>query len=1031
MFAEESETFESLPNLSEDKEEAARQYKQLRECARETFQSFLRNLNSQSLRSIENTFDDNDGELDISTFMEMCPSVFPKLDFPEFPFDEEKDFIVQLAGKMLFEDVDVDMSGGADWGEFVNFVCAVDETIRIQAEEGSAQVFDFEESSVSLPYRPQITKCGFDKLFHWPEASVENVVIFEEGQTGFYLHKPKTMQRRKRAEGHRSDLLAATFMDSFDWIVTSGNDKLLCFWDSSYSLMKKWKLETVIGSLCWCPEINALYFAEQTDEQNEHKLQAWRIKDPMDVRGSEKTLKIDKALTINTGHTKSIQQIMWITPSQILATASLDKDVRIFDIIQMQHLFTLKGHTKGLTCLEYCPALQLLLSAGFNNYITLWDAGAGVKFNTLRGHECSVIALRAVPGTDNEILSCDLHGVVKLWDLRRLACVQSFHATDMQAEKAGDIEPLEPRALCPLSRDRVLISGRRMVLFERACSNPSLTADSAIMAIAFSHRKFEIATSVKNNIRIWCALTGKIVAVHNNVITGNITALTLSGGERRCFVGSDNGQMCCINFACGAALKELTPHSAEVSQITCIPDKVLTLSTPEKLVRVHDDLNPEKAVVLKEIQLDYLEPIAGISFNGDATICGGTEDCDTVWLAVTFAKQIASTVACTVRHDAPITCCHYLKTAPLVATSDSDSNVLFWSVQPLRSFQFYRKMSLSVSSNEPMPGETTTTTTVGITSMVFSWPDEESVIVGTEMGALACIDISELIQGCKKLRDDLIYRKDHGEAADMISGKIFDSIPKPCDSPEYVSSMDCKWIVKKAHRGSVDQVLFTELHCPVIISLGFDQRVCFWSPEDGASLGTLEQGMPEGLFYERTTHWNFPIDAHDQVNTEIQALKAAAEPEEEEEEGGGGGGDKDDEKGSSTGGSKKSKSENGGGSVAEVVQRLGKSASSPDFQDSNAFERERFNLPDFSSTKSRLLDLPTHRKEKQDQEWFAGPFAPAFSKRADFLPTLQSGRLRPVVQENKRNDVVAAARRLSVALGSIDNKRSSPDLRRR
>merc|ERR1711920_677196 len=107
-----------------------------------------------------------------------------------------------------------------------------------------------------------------------------------------------------------------------------------------------------------------------------------------------------------------------------------------------------------------------------------------------------------------------------------------------------------------------------MVIFERDCSQPQLTADSMVMAIAFSHRKFEIATTMKDSVRVWCALTGKVVAVHNHVINGNITAITLSIGERRCFVGSDLGHVEAINFACGAHLKSLMPHAAEVSQIT-------------------------------------------------------------------------------------------------------------------------------------------------------------------------------------------------------------------------------------------------------------------------------------------------------------------------------------------------------------------------------------------------------------------------------------------------------------------------------
>merc|ERR1719343_1242755 len=128
---------------------------------------------------------------------------------------------------------------------------------------------------------------------------------------------------------------------------------------------------------------------------------------------------------------------------------------------------------------------------------------------------------------------------------------------------------------------------------------------------------------MKSSVRVWCALTGTLKASHNHVIKGNITAITLSIGERRCFVGSDLGHVCAINFACGADLKSLHPHAAEVTQITCIPDKVLTLSTAERIVRVHDDTSPEKPVVLKEISLSQVEPIICMSFNGEEIICGG------------------------------------------------------------------------------------------------------------------------------------------------------------------------------------------------------------------------------------------------------------------------------------------------------------------------------------------------------------------------------------------------------------------------
>mmetsp|Transcript_65248 Transcript_65248/g.123581 ORF Transcript_65248/g.123581 Transcript_65248/m.123581 type:complete len:1044 (+) Transcript_65248:93-3224(+) len=1035
--------------LKEDYDQASQQYLLLRHYARETFQSFLSNLNSDSLRWLEQQFEHHDGELNISTFLDICPTVFPKPRYPEFPNPEEQDFIVQLAGKMLFEDIDVDQSGGADWMEFVEFVCAISECLRIAAEQGSSTQFEFHKvEEVQAPYRPTITKCHFDKLFFWPAHPAESIVVFEEGQSGFHLHRPTTMQRKRRVDGHRSDLLDATFLpDPFEWTVTSGNDKMLCFWDAGWNSVKKWslkgdpkkgELDAVAGALCWCDEIKALYFTDHRDQFSD-KLQAWRIRDFMAVRESEKPFKPERALEFSTGHTKSVQCMTWMGPLQCLATASLDKSIRIFDLVQMERTQVLEGHSKGLTCLEYAPSHQILLSGGFDNIISMWDPGAGIRFHTLHGHECSVTGICAVPDTEHEILSVDLNSVVKLWDVRRLACVQSFNATDQQAERAGELEPLEPRALCPLSRDRLLISGRRMEIFERDASQPQLSADSSIMAMVFSSRKLEIATSVKNYVRIWCALTGKLLTVHNNVIEGNITAMSLGLGERRCFIGSDTGEINVINFACGAPLKSLIPHEHEVTEIQCIPGKVLTLSTADKKIKVHDDTNPQKATVLKVIDVSSAGAVVRFSHDHEKLLVGCSEE-GIFWFAMDFAKQVSNSTRAIVQHTArdgsrepdgslakaPASCVRYFETAPLIVSSDSEACIIFWSISPLLPFEFFTKMELALTSTKQSP----VPVAVGITSFALSWPDEDLLIVGTEHGTVACINIQPIVQKAKSLAKEIIYRKEHGEAADVISGRIFDKLAKPKNSPEYVYPMPNKWIVERAHRGSVEQIIFCKHRPPIVLTLGFDVRVCIWSPETGEALGTLEQGLAEGLAYERLTKWRFPIDARAQVAEDLEALAKAAVPSEEgseEDAGSVRSAEKPPDAGSAAGRSRSNsragsaKSGKSGGSQAG--RGMTRSQSSPGGLAMKSGKR----LPkkyDFSSKATTKVYNVKGRPKGVD--WLAGPLAPTY---VDFcgsqLPALQSGLRR---QKNAKEgaEVVKAARRLSAALNTVP---SSMDLR--
>jgi hypothetical protein len=260
----------------------------------------------------------------------------------------------------------------------------------------------------------------------------------------------------------------------------------------------------------------------------------------------------------------------------------------------------------------------------------------------------------------------DADSVVKLWDVRRLICTQTFHATDSRAEKAGEIEPLEPRDITPLSRDRIVIAGRRLVYFDRDASEPCVTADFQINAMCFNHRKIEIITPVKNDVYIWCALRGKLLTIHDNVLESNITAVTLAAGERRLFVGADNGEIIALNVDCGANLCSLQPHTYEVSQIVCIPGKILSLSTVERLINVHDDNDPKRPKVLKRIDLSDAGSIVQISFDGRDNIVAASEEGDIIWYNIDLAKEKANSTASEVRHNQPISCCQYFEEVPLI-----------------------------------------------------------------------------------------------------------------------------------------------------------------------------------------------------------------------------------------------------------------------------------------------------------------------------------------------------------------------------
>jgi len=1011
-------------NLPDDPAEAARHYVRVRACVRETFQNFLRDLGSQSLRWLEQQFERNGGELNAGAFLRVFSRVFPQPQMRESLEPEEHKFVVHLAIKMLFEGMDVDQSGQASWMEFVEFVCAIAEELRLQAQELSGQSFEFHPSHVSVPYRPAVTKCHFDKVFFWPEHPLESAVIFEEGQKGFHLHRPSTMARKRRIDGHSNELLAAAYLpEPFQWVVTSGNDTNLCFWDDSFKLVKKFKMKHVIGELCWCHDVRVLYSAKASlYDSAAETIEAWRITTPMFIRDPESALRPEKALEFRSGHTAPVQCMIWLSALQALATGSLDCTVRVFDFVQgqrnQQRNHVLVGHKKAVTCLEYCPKNQMLLSAGFDNYINIWDPSAGILSHTLSGHECSITGLRAVPRTDFEFMSVDFDGVVKLWDVRRLVTVQSFSTTDRQAEQAGDIEPLEARTLCPLSRDRVIIGGRRLVVFDRGASDPRLTADYPISGMAFNHSRIEIVTPVKNDLYLWCAFTGTLLAIHDNVTDGNITAVTLDKSERRIFIGADDGSIKAVSYACGAMLKTLTAHAYEVSQIVVIPSKVLSLSSPEKVIFIHDDSDPKRSVVLKRIDLNEAgSPVLQIAHDGRDMITGVSEEGDVFWYSMDFAKQVGGSEAngkeaTEPKHRSAVTCCRYFSDAPLIVTADSEGGLIFWSLRPLRMNNFFTKVTLclsqaslsSASAENSLEGGP-----VGITALALAWPEEEHVFVGTERGTLACICIRSVVNSAKRQREEILRRKEGGEAAEVISGRIFENLPKPSDSPEYVFSLPNEWIVE-AHKGQIDSIIPCERQPSVVLTLGIDACVRMWSHDTGEALGTLEQGLPEGLAYERESTWRFPIDASEQVRRDREALAevAAALPVEE--------GLRETATPSPPVGRDRRHTRHGGGATPSRELRGAKLGRTPHSKSTPDLFGSRKSSPQLSKPSGHGLQ---HARHRAPDDWLAGPLSPSFTDHATVLPKLHSGLKRPPTSESK--GIVDAARRLSSVLGGAVN----------
>lgn len=998
--------------LSEEPEAAAVQYVRLRRYATRILYAFLQNLGSQLLRQLEHQFNKSPNNvLSVSVFIRLCFSVFSPPDSQLVPLKAEREFIIATAALMLFQDIDMNNAGTVSWIQYVEYVIAKSEAIRRQAAEATFlnNRFPYEKSPTQVSFRPEKTKCYFNKVHYWPKHPFDAVVVFEEGQEEFHLHRPTNLQRRRKCGGHRGDVLAAEFIgEPYNWIVTGANDKMLTFWNSDFNRIMQWNLDRlgfVAGCLQWCPEVSALYAADHSSMKT-GRVEVWRLGAPMQVKvewekDKDKMPKTDNSIQLRSGHTKPVTCMLWLNLDQVLITGSLDTTIKIFDLVQpdtdpqrLRH--TLRGHARGVTALEYNPPRAVLLSAGFDHFIKMWDAGAGTCVHTMDGHDHSIVAMCAVPQTDDEILSLDSDGVLKLWDLKRLEYVQSFQAGDPQLEKAGEIEALEPRHLCMLERDRFVVSGRRLVHFVRDASDPRLTADTPVTAIAFISRKMEIATPVRKSVRIWSALSGKLLTVHENITESNVTAVSFGLLERRLFVGAEKGEINVLNYSSGEVLKSLVPHSAEVSQIVCSTGKVLTLSTADKMILVHDDTHAKKASIMKKIRLDNVGPVLCFDSDNANMIAASSEDGVVYWYNIDSAKMISSSDGAPVKHEQAASCCRYLATVPLIATADHEGRLLFWSVQPLRPYDVFCEARLNFTPTGPYgPGSPKgEPQTYSVTCISLSTPKETHLLLGTDSGIVACICVEPVIEAAVKVKKEILAFKAAGDSDPELRN--------PLEAPHVarVIELPSVWVVPKAHRGLVDGVTYCAAYPPKVLSLGSDFCVRLWCFETGDALGTLEQGTAEGL---APRLWKWTVDGHQSAALDCKALtkamgRSASRATQEEDAA-----HDDLEKSKRT---------------LSAAFKLEKSESMPNLGKRLREKRGRNGTTMVPDMVGRLM--PTRA-----DDWYAGPMAQSEAGRGGTrkLPTLESGLRRP--QAKDHGEMLKAAKRLSGAFAEFDRLAAS------